>query len=85
MYHLPHERDSGRLAYGSRPAGAEPHVVLEYRELVPALNRHAVRQLMNGTYMAEAAKSEEQKVSEEAVRNADLTAAEVVDCVEINQ
>ena len=22
MYHLPHERDSGRLAYGSRPAGA---------------------------------------------------------------
>ena len=79
MYHLPHERDSGRLAYGSRPAGAEPHVVLEYRELVPALNRHAVRQLMNGTYMAEAAKSEEQKVSEEAVRNADLTAAEVVE------
>jgi len=35
--------------------------------------------LMNGTYMAEAAKTEECKEAEAAVRNADLTSAEVIE------
>ena len=42
-YHLPLQYDTDRLPYGARPADDEPHIVLEYRELIPKLDKHCVR------------------------------------------
>ena len=66
-YHLPLQYDTDRLPYGARPADDEPHIVLEYRELIPKLDKHCVRLFAEGggkRYLEECLKTEEQVQAE---------------------
>ena len=81
-YHLPLQYDTDRLPYGARPADDEPHIVLEYRELVPKLDKHCVRLFAEGggkRYLEECRKTEEQVQAERLLLDADLSEREAIE------
>ena len=81
-YHLPLQYDTDRLPYGARPADDEPHIVLEYRELIPKLDKHCVRLFAEGggkRYLEECRKTEEQVQAERLLLDADLSEREAIE------
>ena len=81
-YHLPLQYDTDRLPYGARPADDEPHIVLEYRELIPKLDKHCVRLFAEGggkRYLEECRKTEAQVQAERLLLDADLSEREAIE------
>ena len=81
-YHLPLAFDTDRLPYGARPSHDEPHIVLEYRELIPKLDKPAVRLFAEGggkRYLEECRKTEEQVQAERLAHDTDLTVLEAIE------
>ena len=60
----------------------EPHIVLEYRELIPKLDKHCVRLFAEGggkRYLEECRKTEEQVQAERLLLDADLSEREAIE------